>query len=130
LLVEVNTPTALDFYDGSNLLVLIKCEDQNSVGPSLDSVLSVLAENGISAKSQSMLHQSSADLVAFISSQQEPVFVLHHYESDAFRGLLALQGNGSDTGNDASTQPVPLTEAEISQYQVSIILIHQCLVSI
>lgn len=101
--------------DDSDILTLAMCEDVISVGPSLDSVLAVLTASGISAKTLSMPQQSSEDLTAFLRAQHVPVFVLHHYDANSDRGLMELQSNGSDT---SSTTPVPLTEAQIAQYQV------------
>ena len=126
LLVEVNTDGVLDMSDYSDILTLAMCEDVKSVGPSLDSVLAVLTASGISAKTLSLPQQSSKDLTAFIRAQQAPVFVLHHYDAS---GSRRLQSNNTVTNDDSvtnddtgtsSTMPVPLTEAEIAQYQVHI----------
>jgi len=87
-------------------------EGEQTRGPSLDSVLKVLSEHGISAKSTSMDgHDDASSAVAkWLQSQQgHPVVILHHESPSSYHYIQrSLQ---------SSTVPT-LTEFQISQYQI------------
>ena len=105
----------------SGVVTLARCSDDEMLAPSMDSVLSVLVSHGINTQSVHLGDRSADDVKDFLRAQKSPVFILHHSPAvdTERRVLFDLLANGTSTNSTSSNSTVvPLTEQEISQYQV------------
>ncbi len=131
------TPLLLEIHGGvlpRSIVPVIKgvaFSDNNSKGPVLNDVVKVLENKNINIKSDKIIgtEDLASNLEKYLSEQDRPVIILHHESPSSHhyiqRSLLNANNTNSNSTSNPTSNPVsnsttvtPLTEFQISQYQI------------
>ena len=129
------TPLLLEIHGGvlpKSLKTIIKgvaFSNNDSKGPVLKDVVKVLENNNVDIKSDKIIgtEDLASNLQKYLSEQDRPVIILHHESPSAHHYIQRNLLNGNNTSSNSTSNPssnsttstvTPLTEFQISQYQI------------
>lgn len=104
---------SIDLPENVISIVQVSNNIKSRHAPSIDAVLEVLINHGVQPRSHiisSDYKQVKADVESFLQKQPTPVVIIHYEGAHLQRSLAS---------SNSTSLPTPLTEFQISQYQVS-----------